>query len=457
MDNEPKIPQKNYHSKAYSLLLICLLVLATVVLPYSIIKNLIDRSTKNYEYTNQALSLPKLEPANPTERDPPKATPPKIPVQKARDGQWQNIHPRPGDSMALIFSRLGLSAKNLHAVLYKNPYAKVLTTIKPSQQLQFLITKNQLEKLIVPVDAVQTLTIYKMGELYKTKMDSKKTVKQNLYITGTLRAPLSVTAKQLNMPYKLVRQMTDLLNKQVEVSRTPRIGDHFSIVYDADYLEDKMVGTGDIQALRYSSRGKTFEVIRHTDAHGTPDYYTAKGNSLKKAFSRYPFKFSHITSTFTRSRMHPILRYRRAHKGIDLAAPIGTPIKSIGDGVITSIGRRNGYGNMIQIKHDKTYTTIYAHMLRFQRGLYRGSKIRRDQVIGYVGQTGLATGPHCHFELHVNNQPRNPTTIPLPTAAPITGRQLVAFKAKTNMLLARLKLYEQASIASSGKKNAQLG
>ena len=134
-------------------------------------------------------------------------------------------------------------------------------------------------------------------------------------------------------------------------------------------------------------------------------------HSFKKAFSRYPIKFSHISSTFALSRYHPILHYKRAHKGIDLAAPIGTPIQATGDGVIAIIDRHNGYGNMIKIKHDKTYSTVYGHMLRFQKGLSKGSKVKRGQVIGYVGQTGLATGPHCHYELHVNNQPRNPTTI----------------------------------------------
>jgi murein DD-endopeptidase MepM/ murein hydrolase activator NlpD len=128
-----------------------------------------------------------------------------------------------------------------------------------------------------------------------------------------------------------------------------------------------------------------------------------------------------------------------------------------GDGVITIIDRHNGYGNMVKITHDKTYSTVYGHMLRFQKGLSRGSKVKRGQVIGYVGQTGLASGPHCHYELHVNNQPRNPTTINLPTAPALSGRELAAFKTKSNILLARLKLFEEANHAASNGKNIDVG
>lgn len=314
-----------------------------------------------------------------------------------------------------------------------------------------------MEKLIVPVNTIQTLTVYRAGKIYKTKIDSKKTTTQNRYVTATVQGSLYTTAQRFNIPSKLVRQMTTIFNKEIDFSRSLRSGDQFSIIYDAYYIEDKMVGVGDILVVTYTNRGKTYQAIRHTNAHGEQDYFTPQGTSFKKAFTRYPIKFSHISSTFALSRYHPILHYRRAHKGIDLAAPIGTPIHATGDGVITIIDRHNGYGNMIKIKHDKTYSTVYGHLLKFQKGLSKGSRVKRGQVIGYVGQTGLATGPHCHYELHVNNQPRNPTTISLPTAAPVPAREMAAFKAKASTLLARLKLFEQAQLASKGKKKINVG
>lgn len=383
--------------------------------------------------------------------------PPHEVVTKVKDNQWQIIKPRPGDSMAIIFHRLGLSAKNLHEVLDKNPHSKALTAIKPNQELQFLINKSTLEKLIIPLNSIQSLTVYKAGSVYKTQIDSKKMDSRNHYITATVNGSLYLTAQRLKIPSKLIRQMTQILSREIDFSKSIRSGDQFSIIYDAYYIENKMVGTGEIVAVTYTNKGKTYRAIKHTSANGEQDYFTPDGTSLKKAFTRYPIRFSHISSTFSVSRNHPILHYKRAHKGIDLAAPIGTPITATGDGVITIIDRHNGYGNMIKIKHDKTYSSVYGHMLKFQKGLSKGSKVKRGQVIGYVGQTGLATGPHCHYELHVNNQPRNPTTTGLPTAAPVSSREMASFKAKTNTLLARLKLFEQAHLASKSKKNAHVG
>ena len=364
-------------------------------------------------------------------------------IKPVKDNVWQVINPRTGDSMATIFRRLGLTAQNLHAVLHKNPHARLLTAIKPSQKLGFLINKSKLEKLVIPINDIQTLTVYRQGLLYKTRVDSKKTTSQNLYISGIIKGSLYSTAQRLNIPSKLTVQMTQILNKQMNFSRSIRAGDRISIVYEAQFINNKKVGTGDVVAISYTSRGKTFQAIKHTSANGTRDYYSPQGTSFKKAFSRYPIKFSHISSTFVVSRYHPILHYKRAHKGIDLAAPIGTPIQAIGDGVIETIGRHNGYGNMIKIKHDRTYSTIYGHMLKFQRGISKGSRIKRGQVIGFVGQTGLATGPHCHFELHVNNQPRNPTTVGIPTAASVPAREMNAFKAKSRAIFARLKMLEK--------------
>jgi len=490
MDKKPNIPKQKTGKSTKLLMIIPLIIVFSLL--YFLVKTFSHH--KKNDYTQQAISLPEInksksiEQAEPKEaiKEPEKESKDDLAkvlaqdlaknltkdviqnttkevskniTKKRKDNEWQMVNPRSGDSMAAIFHRLGLTAKNLIAVLQKNPHAKVLTAIKPSQKLQFLISKNQLEKLIIPMNEIQSLTIYRVGRNYKTKIESKKTTSHELYITGTVKGSLYTTAQRINMPAKLVKQMTTILNKEIDFSRALRAGDTFSIVYNAEYIEDKRVGTGDIVAVSYTSRGKTYQAISHTSANGEQNYYTPKGNSLKKSFSRFPIKFSHISSTFALSRYHPILHYKRAHKGIDLAAPIGTPIQAVGDGIIDVIDRHNGYGNMIKIKHDKTYSTIYGHMLRFQKGLSKGSKVKRGQVIGYVGQTGLATGPHCHYELHVRNQPRNPTTTNLPTAAPVPARERLAFKTKARRLLAQLKLFEDANLASSGKnkKNRNVG
>lgn len=450
-------------SRKPSKLLTVLALAIACSLPYLLVKNF---SHENQEDYIQPLALPEpiKKPSVVVKHSSPitkhtsitKSTT-QIAKKVIKDNEWQTINPRPGDSMALIFNRLGLTAKNLHQVLYKNPHAKVLTAIKPSQSLRFLINKHQLQQLIIPVNSIETLIISRVGGQYKTRIDSKKTTTQNIYVTATVKGSLFTTAQRANIPQKLVSKMAEVLKKEIDFAHGIRSGDQFSIIYEGHYIQSKMVGTGELLVASYTSKGKTVQAIRHISANGSFDYYTPKGNSFKKAFSRYPLKFSHISSTFSNSRYHPILRYKRAHKGIDLAAPIGTPIQATGDGVITIIDRHNGYGNMIKIKHDKTYSTVYGHLLKFQKGLSKGSRVKRGQVIGYVGQTGLATGPHCHYELHVNNQPRNPTSTSLPTASPIPSREMASFRAKTGTLLARLKLYEQANLASKGKRNINVG
>ncbi len=449
MDRKPRIAQRQ-HGKPSKLLMLIALVVA-FSLPYFLVKNFSHK--KKTDFTKHSISLPQIEEINSVGDDDYDDEVPHL----IKDNEWLTVKPRSGDSMAIIFNRLGLSAKNLHQVLDKNPHSKALTSIRPGQQLQFLISKGTLEKLIIPTNSIQSLTVYKEGSIYKTKIESKQMTTNIQYVTATVKGSLYTTAQRLNIPSKLIRQMTETLGKDIDFSRAIRAGDQFSIIYDSYYIDDKMVGTGDIQVVSYVNQGKTYRAVRHMSKNGTPEYFRPDGSSFKKAFNRYPIRFSHIGSTFSLSRYHPILHYRRAHKGVDLAAPIGTPIQAAGDGVIATIGRHNGYGNMIKINHDKKFSTVYGHMLRFQKGLSRGSHVKRGQIIGYVGQTGLATGPHCHYELHVYNQPRNPTTTPLPTAASVPYREMAAFKAKTNTLLARLKLVEEANIASTGKKNLDVG
>jgi murein DD-endopeptidase MepM/ murein hydrolase activator NlpD len=275
------------------------------------------------------------------------------------------------------------------------------------------------------------------------------------YLTATVKGSLYASAKRANIPYKLIKQMTDIFNWEMDFIKDIRSGDRFTILYEAFYIEDKLVSIGDIIAVSYNNNGKKHQAIRHIDQSGDTEYFTPEGTSLKKAFSRYPVKFSHISSTYSLSRYHPILHYRRPHKGVDLAAPIGTPIYATGDGRVEQIERDSAYGNMVKVSHNKMYASLYAHLLKFQKGLSRGDRVKRGQIIGYVGQTGLADGPHCHYEFHVNHQPKNPSTIALPRSSPIGRREMPSFKAKAATLFAQLKLFEEAHLIASVKKSTK--
>ena len=433
------VSQKKTAKPSKSLAIIAFLF--TILLAYLLV-NMWSHHQKII-YANKSLSLPELESLKSDAED----------EAEDENNGWTIVKTRSGDSLSSIFKRAGLGRQTLQTVLHNNPHAKTLANIKPNQQIQLFIREEALEKLIFPVSTTQFLVVTRDGKNYSSKLKSRKMDSHTDYLTATVRGSLYSTAKRMNVPYKLVRQMTNIFNWEIDFIKDIRAGDQFSMVYQAYYIDDKLVSTGDIIAVSYTNRGKKYQAIRHIGSNGDYDYFTPEGKSLKKAFSRYPIKFSHISSSYSLSRYHPILHYRRAHKGVDLAAPIGTPIYATGDGRIELIDRHNGYGNMIKIAHDKTYSSLYAHLLKFQKGLSKGSRVKRGQVIGYVGQTGLADGPHCHYEFHIHQQPKNPSTVPLPHASPVPGREMASFKNKAGTLLAQLKLFEDANLVAAGKKS----
>jgi murein DD-endopeptidase MepM/ murein hydrolase activator NlpD len=366
-------------------------------------------------------------------------TPKPPPPQQA---QWKIIKTQRKDTMGSIFNRVGLNAKILSTIIHDISDAKALRQIQVNQELQFLIKDHKLEKMILPYGNTQFLTIYRSGEHYKSSLQQRKMDSRNVFLTASVRGSLSQTARRQNIPAKLIHQMTEIFTWDINFAKDVRSGDQFTMMYKAFYIDKKLISVGDIIAVSFKNNGHTYQAVRHTNRAGRTEYFTPQGASLKKAFSRYPLRFSHIGSPFSLSRYHPILHYARAHKGVDLAARIGTPIQATGDGRIEIIGSQSGYGNMIKIKHNKNFSTLYGHMLKFQKGLSKGSFVRRGQIIGYVGQTGLASGPHCHYEVHVNNQAKNPATVSLPRGEPVNRREFAKFKANTNVLLAQLKQFE---------------
>ena len=369
--------------------------------------------------------------------------------KKLSEEAWINLNTRPGDSLAIIFKRVGLSGKTLHAILQNNKHVKLLTRIKPNQSLQLLIKNHQLERMIFQVTKGETLEVVRDDDHYHTTLSSQKTDVRERYLTATVQYSLYSTAKRHNIPYKLVQQMTEIFKREIDFAKEVRGGDRFTIIYKAGYVDNKLVNIGDIIAVTYTHRGVSHHALRHVNAQGEVEYFTPDGQSMKQGFSRYPVKFSHINSAFSLSRMHPILHYSRPHKGVDLAAPMGTPIYATGDGRVQHLGYENGYGNVIKITHHNSlYTSVYAHLLKFKKGIFRGSFVKRGEVIGYVGKSGLASGPHVHYEFHVNHRPRNPSTVPLPHADPVPRRDLAAFKAHADKLIEHLKLYEKSHMKS---------
>jgi murein DD-endopeptidase MepM/ murein hydrolase activator NlpD len=208
------------------------------------------------------------------------------------------------------------------------------------------------------------------------------------------------------------------------------------VIYQEIYLDGEKIGNGNILSVRFRNQGKLYTAIRYEDKSGNVSYYTPEGMSMRKAFLRNPIDFFRISSRFSLGRKHPILNTIRAHKGTDYAAPIGTPVKAAGNGKVTFAGRQNGYGNVVIIQHGSRYETRYAHLNGFARDVRAGRSVKQGQVIGYVGMTGLATGPHLHYEFRVDGVHRDSLTIKLPTAEPIAASEKASFMVKSREMTA---------------------
>ncbi|MDF1757993.1 MAG: peptidoglycan DD-metalloendopeptidase family protein [Legionellaceae bacterium] len=367
---------------------------------------------------------------------------------------WTNIITKPNDTLGKIFEESGIGQKTLHEVLHDNPFAKSLTNIRPNQQIQFLIQNDILERIIFPINTTEFLVSTRKDNKFITTIQSRSIDSHEEYVSATVHGSLYNTAKKANIPYKLIQQMTKIFEWEIDFAKDIREGDKFSILYTTYFVDDTKISTGDIVAVEYKRKANVHQAVAHTNKAGDTEYYTPDGHSLKKAFARYPIKYSHISSTFNPARKHPILNYVRPHKGIDLAARLGTPILATGDGRIKFIGLNSGYGNMIKISHNKNYETVYAHMVRFKKGLSKGDYVKRGQLIGYVGQTGLATAPHCHYEFHINKKAQNPTTIKLPQAESIAIQDKNDFLQKANKIIVSLKLYDTSNLADANTKQS---
>ncbi len=354
--------------------------------------------------------------------------------------QWTSVTVKPGDNLSLIFSRLKLSKRDLHEILAIGKETKELKRLKPKQQIRFLLdeTKGFLKlqherDLRTTLHVVRTKTDGFQAELIILEPDKKLAT-----ATGTIETSLFLAGQTARLSDALIMELASIFGWDIDFVLDIRSGDRFSLFYEQLYKDGKRVGDGDILAAEFVNQGKVFRAVRYVDNDDKVGYYSEIGLNMRKAFLRTPVNFTRISSRFNLKRRHPLLNTIRAHKGVDYAAPHGTPVKATGDGKVISIGHNGGYGKSVVLQHGGIYSTVYAHLSRYVRGMKKGRSIRQGQTIGYVGQTGLATGPHLHYEFRVNGAHRNPMTVELPQASPISKQYLANFKEKSAELFAQL-------------------
>lgn len=362
-------------------------------------------------------------------------------------GEWSTLTVSPGQTLGRIFAEQGLSVALMHRLISESPQGPALTRLRAGQRLELLRHGDSGALEAIRFDPSETARVtIRVEEGRILTETSERPIERRIQVgTGIVESSLFAAGDDAGIGDATIIQMAKILGYDIDFARDIRRGDRFAVVYEELYQEGERLRGGEILAVTFVNDGKRHTAIRYRDANGTVEYYTADGRPLRKAFLRTPVEFSRISSRFSMGRMHPILGRMRAHRGVDYAAPTGTPIMASGNGVVTFRGWQSGYGNTVIIDHGNRKTTLYAHLSRFAGDLRKGQRVRQGQTIGFVGMTGLATGPHLHYEFRVDGVHRDPLTVVLPPADPLSGRALADFRAAAAPLVAKLDLLEDHS------------
>ncbi|NOQ94158.1 MAG: peptidoglycan DD-metalloendopeptidase family protein, partial [Methylophaga sp.] len=364
---------------------------------------------------------------------------------------WQDITVKSGDNLSLIFPRVGLSARDVYNVAKLGKDIKPLLNLKPGQVIRFNINKEdgnkRLQQLQLKLSPIKTFSVTSINDSYQAELQTRDVEQRQMHASAQIESSLFGAGIEAGLSDKLIMELAYIFGWDIDFALDLRKGDNFTLIYSEDYLDGDKVADGAILAAEFTNQGKIFRAVRYTDSNGRSQYYSPKGDSMRKAFSRTPVHFSRISSRFNPNRKHPVLKTSRPHRGVDYAAARGTPILATGDGKISFRGTKGGYGRTVVLTHGGKYTTLYAHMSKFKKGLRNGSRVKQGQTIGYIGSSGLATGPHLHYEFRVNGVHRNPLTVSLPKAEALAKKYRSDFKLKSQPLLAQLDSLKNTNLA----------
>jgi len=360
-----------------------------------------------------------------------------------------------GDTLAVLLQRVHVDEQGLLAFLTHDERARAVYKLYPGREFSAgLDAQGRLLWLRyhhTPGATEQGRIVAKWLEVrpdgaggFTASEQSQSALAQTQVVEGVIRHSLFGATDAAGIPDAITLQMTDILGSKIDFLRDLRQGDQFRVVFETYTHEGRSAGAGRVLALEFTNAGKHYNALWFQDPQGTSAYYDFDGNSLSGMFLRAPLKFTRISSTFGR-RKHPVHGYSAMHKGVDYAAPIGTPIRTTADGVISFQGWQRGYGNITIVQHASGYSTRYAHQSRFAQGLKKGARVSQGQLIGYVGSTGVSTGPHLHYEVRKNDVPLNPQSLDIPVAQVLEGEKKQAFVALRAQVQQQLQLVAASS------------
>lgn len=349
------------------------------------------------------------------------------------DEEWHTFVVKRGDNLAKIFSRAGLTAKEVHHVSRAGKEARRLLKMKPGEAIELLKDNDgSFKQLNYAYSPTHALNVHKSGSKYQSNIEEKEVYSRLNYASGEIRSNFWNAGVDAGLSDNQIMSLATIFGWDIDFALDIRSGDSFNVIYEEIYIEGEFVGFGDIVAAEFSNQGEEFAAVRYTDGN----YYTPAGRSMRKSFLRAPVNFKYISSSFKPRRFHPVQKRWKAHNGIDYAANTGTPVLAAGDGKVIQASYNRFNGNYVFIQHGDTYTTKYLHFSK--RAVKTGQWVKQGQVIGYVGATGLASGPHLHYEFLVNGKHKNPRTVTLPKAVPIAKKEKAQFLALAKDYKAKL-------------------
>jgi len=354
---------------------------------------------------------------------------------------------RSGDSLSGIFKRMSLSASDLYAVANAGEFADELKRLSPGETISVVLDEDNLITEVVyersPMESFRytpTPSGY-IGEKMLREPDT-----QSVFKHVSIEHSLFHDGVKAGLSHAQILQVANIFGWDIDFALDIHKGDTFSLLFEDHYLDNKKVSSGAILGAEFTNRGNTYRAVRYVSADGEAEYYTPEGLPMKKAFLQAPLDFTRVSSNYNPNRLHPILKVRRPHRGVDYAAPTGTPVYAAGHGKVIKSGFTPSNGNYVFIQHGDAYTTRYLHLNKIS--VKTGQKVKQRQVIGTVGSTGYATGPHLHYEFLINGVHTNPRTVKLPQAEPIAKTEMVRFRQQTAPLLAQLKGFQNTQLAS---------
>jgi murein DD-endopeptidase MepM/ murein hydrolase activator NlpD len=357
---------------------------------------------------------------------------------------WEHVTVRSGQNLDGIFRQQGFSIALLQRILALNKDTKGLTRIQPGDVFEFKTDEaGDLTDMRYALDEARYLIVRRHDDELSAEILQREIVTDVAETEGMIESSLFMAGKQAGLSDAMVMKLANIFGWDIDFVLDIRKGDRFMLVYEKLYREGEFLRDGEIMAATFINQGERFQAIRFEDAENS-GYFAPDGRNMRKAFLRAPLNFSYISSGFNPRRMHPVLKRLRPHNGIDYYAPRGTPVYAAGDGTVTRSAYSAANGNHVFIKHAGSIETKYLHFTK--RLVKQGQRVHQGQTIGTVGSTGLATGPHLHYEFLVNGVHRNPRTVPLPKVEPLKGESLIAFKALAAPLLAQLNRMESASL-----------